>query len=65
MAEFPDFCDVFITINSHILKWKFSRGLTREICKNKTNPKITMYTVVETTNNYLYFASVLERCTLV
>ena len=39
------FCDVFITINSHILKWKFSRGLTREIHENKSTAKITTYTV--------------------
>ena len=28
------FCDVFITMNSHILKGKFSRGLTHEIREN-------------------------------
>ena len=33
------------TMNSHILKWTFSRGLTREIHQNKTTAKITTYTV--------------------
>ena len=37
------FCDVFITVNSHVLKLKFSRGLTREIRENKTTAKITTY----------------------
>ena len=37
--------NVFITINSHILKWKFSWRLTREIRDNKTSVKITTYTV--------------------
>ena len=37
--------DFVITINSHILKWKFSRGLTRKNCENKTTAKITTYTV--------------------
>ena len=45
MAWFRKVCDFFITINSHILKWKFSRGLTRKNCENKTTAKITMYTV--------------------
>ena len=31
MAQFCGFGYVFISINSHILKWKSSRGLTREI----------------------------------
>ena len=31
--------------NSHVLKLKFSRGLTREIRENKTIAKIIMYTV--------------------
>ena len=35
----------FIAINSHILKQKFLRGPTREICENKTTAKITTYTV--------------------
>ena len=39
------FCDVFVTINSHVLKLTFSRGLTREIRENKTSVKITTYTV--------------------
>ena len=34
---------VFITINSHVLKLTFSRGLT---LKNKTTTKITTYTVI-------------------
>ena len=42
-GEFCDFCDVFITINSHMLKWKFARGLTREIRENKTTAKIITY----------------------
>ena len=50
MALFRDFCDIFITINSHILKWKFSRGLTREIHEN-----ITMYTVVSKNAWRLFF----------
>ena len=40
------FSDVFITINRHILKWKCSRGLTREIRENKTTAKITTYNTV-------------------
>ena len=28
------FSDVFISINSHKLKWNFVRGLTREIREN-------------------------------
>ena len=40
------FCDVLITINSHVLKLKFSRGLTRKIHENKTTAKITTYTVL-------------------
>ena len=39
------FSDVFIHINRHTLKWKFLRGLTREIRENKTTAKITTYTV--------------------
>ena len=31
------FSDVFITINRHKLKWKFSRGLTHKICENKNH----------------------------
>ena len=48
MAYFRDICGVFITINNHILKWKFPWGLTREIRENKTTVKITMYTVAFT-----------------
>ena len=44
-TKFHDFSDVFITINRHKLKWKFSQGLTREIRENKTTVNITMYTV--------------------
>ena len=42
--------DVFITINRHTckLKWKFLRGLTREIRGEKNMVKITMYTVIPT-----------------
>ena len=36
------FSDAFFTLNRHKLKWKFSRGLTRE---NKTTAKITTFTV--------------------
>ena len=39
--------DVVITINRHKLKWKSSRGLTREICENNlTTAKIITYTAV-------------------
>ena len=48
VGKFAMVCDVFITINSHILKWQFLWGLTREIRKNKTTTKITMYTVHQT-----------------
>ena len=45
MDSLRDFCDVFITINSHILKLKCLRGLTREIRENKTTAQITTYTL--------------------
>ena len=45
-GQFHDFSDVFITINRHKWKWKFSRGPTPEIWKNKTTTNITTYTVL-------------------
>ena len=45
MAWFCNFCDVFITINSHVLKLKFSQKLTCEFRENKTTAKITTYKV--------------------
>ena len=41
MAYFCDFCDVFITMNSHILKWEYSRRLTLEIHENKNKNTVS------------------------
>ena len=57
-GEIRDICDDFITINCHILKWKFSRGLTCEICENKTTAKITMYTVTQ----YIFNTPLTQSC---
>ena len=48
--QFHNFCNVSILKNSHTLKWKFSRGLNREINEYKTTMKITMYTVLFVTS---------------
>ena len=45
--NFRIFCDFFITINSHVLKLKILRGLTREIRETKTTAKLTTYTVLQ------------------
>ena len=39
--NFTIFVMFSLLLNSHILKWKFSRGLTREIRENKTTANIT------------------------
>ena len=61
----------FITINSHILTWKYSRGLTCQIRGNKITAKITVYKVdehrnkcafIKTTRNWNFTLLCMSSC---
>ena len=57
--NFMQFSDVFITINRHKQKWKFSRGLTCKIHENKTTAKITTYTVHPSDDSLICLRAIL------